>query len=155
MSHSPNQQGGQYPDAMRRSRYLSPHHVVLYVCFVIISGSFLLTPARSAEGPLYLGALPFPHTCVFKNLTGLPCPGCGLSRSMVAIAHGELRQSLYYHRLGLLTFLYVLVQFIYRIGAIAAPAFTAHIRGSEKYLNRGLILLVSLYLLNWIVLLIF
>ena len=68
---------------------------------------------------------------------------------MVEAAHGNLKQSFRYHRLGLLTLIYVLVQFFYRIGAILAPALTIRILGPEKYINRGLVVLAALFLLNW------
>jgi hypothetical protein len=41
-----------------------------------------------------------PSFCPFKVATGLPCPGCGLTRSSVALLHGDLGTSLYYHPLG-------------------------------------------------------
>ena len=31
-----------------------------------------------------------PVLCPFRLATGLPCPGCGLTRSWVAAAHGDL-----------------------------------------------------------------
>jgi hypothetical protein len=43
--------------------------------------------------------------CYFRNLTGLPCPGCGITRSLCAIAKGELLQSFQYHIFGPLVFL--------------------------------------------------
>jgi hypothetical protein len=42
-----------------------------------------------------------PSFCPFKVLTGLPCPGCGLTRSSVTLLHGDLGTSLYFHPLGL------------------------------------------------------
>lgn len=41
-----------------------------------------------------------PLLCPFRLLTGLPCPGCGMTRSVVALAHGDLHASLFYHPLG-------------------------------------------------------
>ena len=41
-----------------------------------------------------------PSVCPFKLLTGLPCPGCGMTRSVVTLLHGDLGASLYYHPLG-------------------------------------------------------
>jgi hypothetical protein len=41
-----------------------------------------------------------PSLCPFKIFTGLPCPGCGLTRSAVAFLHGDPSASLFYHPLG-------------------------------------------------------
>ena len=45
-----------------------------------------------------------PALCPFKNVTGLPCPGCGLTRSVVYAAHGQWQQAFTYHPFGLLFF---------------------------------------------------
>jgi hypothetical protein len=38
--------------------------------------------------------------CPFKMLTGFPCPGCGITKSLVYFYEGEINKSLYYHVLG-------------------------------------------------------
>jgi len=38
--------------------------------------------------------------CPFKMLTGFPCPGCGITKSMVYCYEGDIIKSLYYHILG-------------------------------------------------------
>jgi hypothetical protein len=70
-------------------------------------GRIRLTPGAVAAVAL-LGAVVVPlHwievgplLCPFRLLTGLPCPGCGMARSVVALAHGDLQGSLFYHPLG-------------------------------------------------------
>ena len=42
--------------------------------------AFVLSPQAVASGPTI---------CPFRLITGLPCPGCGLTRSWVALAHGD------------------------------------------------------------------
>ena len=37
--------------------------------------------------------------CVFRATTGLPCPGCGLTHSGLALLRGEVVESLRYHAL--------------------------------------------------------
>lgn len=37
--------------------------------------------------------------CIFWDLWGIYCPGCGGTRSLVALAHGHILQSLWYHPL--------------------------------------------------------
>lgn len=66
-----------------------------------------LTPGR-AGGLLLLVAVAVPPSwvergpplCLLKAITGLPCPGCGLIRSLVALGHGDLGAALYLHPLG-------------------------------------------------------
>ena len=38
--------------------------------------------------------------CPLKMLSGFPCPGCGITKSMVYFYEGDLQKSLYYHILG-------------------------------------------------------
>ena len=35
--------------------------------------------------------------CMFHEITGLPCPGCGLTRGMTAFARGDVQQALHWH----------------------------------------------------------
>ena len=45
-----------------------------------------------------------PSLCAFHNVTGIPCPGCGLTRSFVSCGHGHLTQAFIYHPAGPLLF---------------------------------------------------
>jgi Protein of unknown function (DUF2752) len=38
--------------------------------------------------------------CLFRELLGLPCPGCGMTRALHALAHGEVAAALRYHPLA-------------------------------------------------------
>jgi Na+/H+ antiporter NhaC len=38
--------------------------------------------------------------CPFKMLSGFPCPGCGITKSLVYFYEGDLQKSVYYHILG-------------------------------------------------------
>ena len=58
---------------------------------LVLVAAALLPPTLVASGP---------PLCPFRLLTGLPCPGCGLTRSLVCLLHGDLAMSLAFHPLG-------------------------------------------------------
>ncbi|MDZ7333833.1 MAG: DUF2752 domain-containing protein [candidate division KSB1 bacterium] len=43
-------------------------------------------------------------SCYFRELTGYPCPSCGLTRSFHAIAHLEFQQAVKFHPMGLILY---------------------------------------------------
>ena len=47
--------------------------------------------------------------CPFKMLTGFPCPGCGITKSLVFLYAGDFVKSIYYHLFGPLTSLSCIV----------------------------------------------
>lgn len=73
--------------------------------FLLLSGVFaasvLLPLPRGAGGQI--GHLP--SVCLFYHWTGLPCPGCGLTRSFVCLGHGDFLGALHWHPLGPALFL--------------------------------------------------
>ena len=59
----------------------------------------LVSPDHVEDGPVL---------CPFRRITGLPCPGCGLTRSWVYAVHGRWTDSALAHPFGLLTIAVVL-----------------------------------------------
>lgn len=49
-------------------------------------------------------ALPLPP-CPFRYFTGIPCPTCGMTRSLLALAHGDFIHAVAEHLFGPLVFL--------------------------------------------------
>ena len=66
----------------------------------------------------FLPAYPLPQTCLARSLFGVNCPGCGLTRSFIHLAHGDWRRSLATHHLGWLLASAILFQFPYRVHAL-------------------------------------
>jgi Protein of unknown function (DUF2752) len=78
------------------------------------SGVLAITAGAVAVGyfdPTTAGFFP---VCPFHALTGLNCPGCGLTRGFHALFHGDVSTALHFNALlpfYLLLFLYLLVSF--------------------------------------------
>lgn len=50
--------------------------------------------------------------CPLKLLSGFPCPGCGITKSLVYFYEGDLQKSLYYHILGPFVILFCIVAIV-------------------------------------------
>lgn len=83
--------------------------------------------------------------CPLKNLSGLDCPSCGLTRSVSSLLHLEFGRSLSYHPLGALA--------LTGLALIAAP-----VRGIgqgnrtkflEKLFQHRWQIIVALFMLVW------
>jgi hypothetical protein len=59
-----------------------------------------LDPSTVDDGPVL---------CPFRVLTGLPCPGCGLTRSWVHLAHGQWDAAWFANPFGIVSMLAVTV----------------------------------------------
>lgn len=128
-----------------------PNLIVFGVCLCLIAGALVLTPPGPESACIKLGPLSLPSVCTLKNMTGLSCPGCGLARSVSALAHGEVAKSLGYHRLGWLVFIYIVAQFVYRLALLTLAASRQRLERYERYFKFGLIALAVLLALNWAV----
>ena len=46
----------------------------------------------------------FPTPCLFRNLAGWECPGCGMTRAVLSLLRGDLAAALHYNRMVVLVF---------------------------------------------------
>ncbi|HEY4261047.1 MAG TPA: DUF2752 domain-containing protein [Schlesneria sp.] len=101
------------------------HRQVLTTSIVIIVLAMILQ-VRSDQRVFVSGvsAVPVPETCGMQIMFGRPCPGCGLTRSFIHLAHGDWRRSLAIHRIGWLLALLVVCQIPYRLLALWRPELT-------------------------------
>jgi hypothetical protein len=138
------------PGRSKRKGELAPYLIILVLCSAILGGALTLKPSTSGAPHLRVGRINLPNVCIFLRTTGLPCPGCGLTRSIVAAAHGNLGLSLSYHRLGLLLLIYIILQFMFNLFYLIIPKWRTPLSGYVRILHKGIIVLAALFLLNWI-----
>jgi hypothetical protein len=106
-----------------------------------------LTPSSDS---LKVGPLTLPSFCLLRNTTGMPCPGCGLTRSVVHAVHGDWKGSFQYHRMGPIIVGFLILQMLYRLAWMLLARFRAHINRVGRILDWALIPLMVLLMINWI-----
>ncbi len=58
--------------------------------------------------------------CIFKNITHVPCPSCGTTISVTAIAHGNISQALWWNPMGIIMFVAMILFPLWIIGDLIA-----------------------------------
>lgn len=91
--------------------------------------------------------------CLFKMVTGIPCPSCGSTRSVIYLLKGNWLQGFYINPLGIIVLLFMLVVpfwLLYDIAVGKDGLFRAY-KYAEKILRtKWSIPLIILLILNWI-----
>lgn len=136
-------------EAEATTRWL--HLLVLGVCLGLLGAALVPAPvAPGGDVGLSIAGVRLPEVCGFKRVTGIPCPGCGLTRSWVSALHGDLRASFAHHTLGWLVLAYVVAQAGRHGTWLGLPRLRTSIEAAGRYLDRGLIVLALLLLAAWV-----
>jgi hypothetical protein len=62
--------------------------------FLLAQLAAAATLLQATEEGVSLAGIPLGGACLFRRLTGLPCPTCGMTRSVVLSLHGHLAAAL-------------------------------------------------------------
>jgi hypothetical protein len=136
------------PDPPRRAPGWEGRALLLAVCLGAVAAALMLQPAPPA-GALSLAGIELPGVCAFKAATGVPCPGCGLTRSFVSAVRGDLSTSLAHHRMGAVILFYLLAQLGRQAAWLGFPGRRAAVEGFGSYLDKGLIVVAAALLVAW------
>ena len=99
-------------EALRRNH----HRNMLILCTtVVILALTLQTRADQRVEFAWLPGVPMPESCASRSIFDIECPGCGLTRSFIAIARGSLSAAFQQNRTGWLLACALLIQFPYRV----------------------------------------
>lgn len=135
--------------AERRVQNLRERHWSILACSAAVI--LLAFAMRNIDGgrvaPLGVQALALPELCGSRAWLGFDCPACGLTRSFIALAEGNVSQSLQFHRLGWLLAAAVVLQIPYRLYALSELKSGKSKRFWPRWFG---ISLIAALILNWI-----
>jgi len=127
----------------------APHLVVLSASAMILLSALVLFPVEPGQS-LRVGGLALPNVCLLRQTSGLPCPGCGLTRSLVSAVHADWAGSLAHHRLGLLVLGYLILQCMARLAWLGLDRVREPVSRACRALDMALVPILVLMVLNWI-----
>jgi hypothetical protein len=82
------------PQKNRAANAVARHWLLFVPGVLLLTAHLLPVPHNGTLAGL-------PTICAFKTFTGWPCPGCGLTRSVILCAHGDWSQAFVFHPLGI------------------------------------------------------
>jgi hypothetical protein len=101
------------------ARQLRERHLfMLWLAAFVIVAAFFLQFRQGGSLRLPWSDIGLPPLCGSRLLFGMECPGCGLTRSFVALAGGDIAGSLAFNRVGWILALSVVAQIPYRLYAL-------------------------------------
>ena len=89
-----------------------------------------------------------PHVCLFRKFFGIPCPGCGITRSLIDISRFDLPSSWQSNPVGIFIALFVFIQIVMRPLAMIFRKISDLMGAYSKSLSNTII--ISLFLV-WII----
>ena len=91
--------------------------------------------------------------CLVKHFTGIPCPSCGSTRSVLAFFHEDFAGAFYWNPLGLLLVLIMLITPVWLLydGIGRKSTLFRFYQSSETFLKKKQVAItaIALVLINW------
>lgn len=138
----------EVPDERSYHQQRDRHWTMLWISTFVVAASFLLRSEGAEKVALHWPHFQLPEMCASRSVFGVECPGCGLTRSFIALASGDLSSSFHFHRLGWLLAISVVAQFPYR-------AYSLSQLHRRIYTNRWSSwfawFLITALILNWVI----
>lgn len=96
------------------------------------------------------------HTgvCIFKTVTGIPCPSCGSTRSVISLLNGDLLPALLYNPFGYIIIAVMIVMpvlLIYDMLFRKKVLYRLYLKSENILRYKAVAIpLIALVILNWI-----
>jgi hypothetical protein len=131
-------------DLRTRAKHEGP---LLVICAAVLAFSFAIPSLKSRH--LWIN---FP--CIFRAATHVPCPMCGMTRSFIFTAHGNLEAALNMHLLGPLLFFLVAATTVY-LAVSVVSGYRVRLTLSPRVRRIAFWSVAALFVACWIVKLVF
>ena len=112
MRETPDSDGGLGGDGGRE--LLVYHGLVAALCTVVVVLSVAMRSTGDHHVFLPGMSVPIPELCMTKSVWGIPCPGCGMTRGFISIAHGQWTRAWAFNPVSFLMFAFVVGQVPWR-----------------------------------------
>jgi uncharacterized protein DUF2752 len=90
------------------------HLVLLLLCSATILLALPLSIRSQSQVVEPLVGIPLPELCMMRRTLGIGCPGCGLTRCFIALAHGDVASAWSYNPAGIWLFAIMAFQIPFR-----------------------------------------
>ncbi|WP_237579104.1 DUF2752 domain-containing protein [Candidatus Enterococcus willemsii] len=77
--------------------------------------------------------------CLFRWITGIPCPGCGMTRSFLHLLSGQIDEAFYYHPL------FWLVPILFGIVLLRKQPIIQKVYASKAFWTAMLVVILGVY----------
>lgn len=109
----------------------SQHHLAILISTLVVL--------------LFVPMIPHtPHFCLMKRLLGIPCPGCGISHSLMAAFRFDLAKAWFFNPAGIAVALFFCYQIVARPFAIAVPRVAGAVSSISRYGSNITVILLFL-----------
>jgi len=90
------------------------HGVLLAISAAVLTLALTLSVRDRSQVLLPWLNIPLPELCMMRRVTGVGCPGCGMTRCFISLAHGDCAAAWSYNPAGLLLFVVMALQVPFR-----------------------------------------
>lgn len=135
---------------MKEKEFYTDQWMQLIFAAIIILLSCILTPGDSKDDRATLFGFKTPILCLHRLIYKKPCAGCGLTRSFVSFAHGDVKASYNYHRLGIPLFLLLLFQIPIRL-YLLKTGISGYTPFMKKLITVPAIVCMIAIFINWVI----
>jgi Protein of unknown function (DUF2752) len=85
---------------------------IAFFCIAVLMVGFL---GQTDTSIVRIFGLQIPSLCLFRWVTGLDCPACGLTRSLILACHGQFLESYRLNVFGIPFVIWILIQIPYQL----------------------------------------